>query len=99
MSCLTDKYMKRLVKEFYFEEDFTNPIPMLIEKLNFNSDCKENNNAKILSLRSKIGYKYTEGRWKALEKDKLLNDLFKIGDEIIDKFINDLENVGNKNIK
>jgi hypothetical protein len=88
--------MKKLVKEFYFEEDFTNPIPMLIEKLNFNSDYKENNNSKILSLRSKIGYKYIDGKWLAIEKEKLLNELFKSAHELLENFINDLEDIGNK---
>jgi hypothetical protein len=96
IECLTDKFMKKLVKEFYFEEDFTNPIPMLIEKINFNSDYKENNNSKILSLRSKIGYKYIDGKWLAIEKEKLLNELFKSAHELLENFINDLEDIGNK---
>jgi hypothetical protein len=93
LDCLTDQFKKKLLKEFLFEEDFINPIPLLIEKINFNSDYKENNNAKISNLRSKIGYKYTEGKWKAVEKEKLLNELYKIGDDTIDNIINNLEHV------
>jgi uncharacterized phage infection (PIP) family protein YhgE len=93
LDCLTVQFKKKLLKEFLFEEDFINPIPLLIEKINFNSDYKENNNAKISNLRSKIGYKYTEGKWKAVEKEKLLNELYKIGDDIIDNIINNLEHV------
>jgi len=91
--CLTDQFKKKLIKEFIFEEDHVNIIPMLIEKLNFNPDYKENNNAKISSLRSKVGYKYEGRKWIAVEKEALLNDLFKIGDELVDKMIEKLDNI------
>jgi len=65
LDCLTDQFKKKLLKEFLFEEDYINPIPLLIEKINFNSDYKENNNAKISNLKSKIGYKYTGGKMES----------------------------------
>ena len=93
LECLTEEFKKKLLKEFIFEEDHLNIIPTLIEKINFNLNYKENNNAKISNLRSKIGYKFTGGIWKVVEKEKLLNDLFKIGDETIDNIINDLKHI------
>jgi len=93
LECLTEQFKKKLLKEFLFEEDYVNPIPLVIEKINFNSNYKENNNAKISNLRSKIGYKYTEGRWKAVEKDKLLNELVKAGEKVIDDYLDDLEHI------
>jgi len=93
LECLTDNFKKKLLKEFLFEEDYVNPIPLVIEKINFNSDYKENNNAKISNLRSKIGYKYTDGRWKAVEKEKLLNELVKTGEKVIDDYMDDLEHI------
>ena len=93
LECLTEQFKKKLLKEFLFEEDYVNPIPLVIEKINFNSNYKENNNAKISNLRSKIGYKYTEGKWKAVEKDKLLNELVKAGGRVIDDYIDELEHI------
>jgi transposase-like protein len=93
LDCLTEQFKKKLLKEFLFEDDYVNPIPLVIEKINFNPKYKENNNAKISNLKSKVGYKYTEGKWKAVEKDKLLNELVKAGGRVIDDYIDELEHI------
>jgi hypothetical protein len=108
LECITEQFKKKLLKEFLFEEDYVNPIPLVIEKINFNPKYKENkadlirknkffltspDNAKISNLKSKVGYKYTEGKWKAVEKDKLLNELVKAGGRVIDDYIEELEHI------
>jgi len=93
LECLTDKFKKKLMKEFIFEEDHVDIIPSLIKELNLNSDYKENNNFKISNLRSKIGYKYKDGKWKVDEKDKILNDVLKLGENILDDFMDELDHI------
>jgi hypothetical protein len=68
---LSDKFKINLLKHFIIEEEYIEPIPKLIKNINFNPNHKENNNVKITSLRSKIGYKYTEKKWVAVDKNKL----------------------------
>jgi hypothetical protein len=93
LDCLTDEFKKKLLKEFIFEEDHVNIIPTLIKKINFNPDYKENNNAKITNFKSKVGYKYEGKKWIAIEKEELLNKLYTMGDEYIDKIIDNLEHI------
>jgi len=95
---MTDKFKNNLMKHFLFEDEYKEPIPKLIENINFNPNHKENNNVKITSLRSKIGYKYTEKKWVAVDKNKLLEDLFKMGNEIIEKILEERQNMP-KNIQ
>jgi len=93
LDCLTDKFKKKLMKEFIFEEDHIDIIPTLIKEINLNSEYKENNNFKISNLRSKIGYKYKDGKWKVDEKDKILNDVLKLGENILDDFMDELDHI------
>jgi len=93
LDCLTEEFKKKLLKEFIFEEDHVNIIPTLIKKINFNPDYKENNNAKITNFKSKVGYKYEGKKWIAIEKEELLNKLYTMGDEYIDKIIDNLEHI------
>jgi hypothetical protein len=51
------------------------PLPKLLENIKFNPNHKENNNVKITSDRSKIGLYYDDNRWKAINKNELLDDL------------------------
>jgi hypothetical protein len=95
---LSDKFKINLLKHFIIEEEYIEPIPKLIKNINFNPNHKENNNVKITSLRSKIGYKYTEKKWVAVDKNKLLEDLFKMGNEIIEKILEERQNMP-KNIQ
>lgn len=95
---ITDKFKNNLMTHFLFEDEYKEPIPKLIENINFNPNHKENNNVKITSLRSKIGYKYTHQKWVAVDKNKLLEDLFKMGNDIIEKFIEERQNMP-KNIQ
>jgi hypothetical protein len=83
---ISDKFKNNVMKHMLFEDEFTKPIPKIVENISFNPNHKENNNVKITNMRSKIGYKYTENKWIAVEKDKLLNQLYKMGDDILDNF-------------
>jgi len=90
---LSDKFIKNLMKHFLLGEEFQEPIPKLIENINFNPNHKENNNVKITNIRSKIGYKYTDNKWIAVDKEKLLKDLYKMGNEILEKIVDEMKHI------
>jgi hypothetical protein len=50
-------------------------LPKLIENIKFNPHHKENHNVKITSDRSKIGLYYDNNKWKAINKNDLLDEL------------------------
>jgi len=72
---ISEKFKDRMFKHIIFDEDHHIPLPQLIENIKFNPNHKENNNVKIKSDRSKIGFYYDENKWKAINKDELLNEL------------------------
>jgi hypothetical protein len=90
---ITDKFKKNLLKHFLFEEEFTEPIPKLIQNINFNSNHKENNNVKITNMRSKTGQKYMDEKWIHASKEALLEELFAFGDKCIQKFLDEMDNI------
>ena len=74
---ISDAFKLRLFKNLESGKikDMEIPIPKLIENVKFNVNHKENNNVKLTSDRSKIGFFYDENKWKAVNKDDLINDL------------------------
>ncbi len=72
---ISDKFKQRLFKNLLDEDEHTLPLPKLIENIKFNPNHKENNNVKIKSDRSKIGFYYDQNKWKAINKNDLLDDL------------------------
>ncbi|MBU3733943.1 MAG: hypothetical protein FGM30_05525 [Candidatus Fonsibacter sp.] len=84
---LTDGFKKKMCKELIFEEDHENIIPSLVKKINLNPDHKENNNFEISCLRSKVGKKFINGKWKTCEKENIFKDLIKENCELIEKFL------------
>ena len=90
---LSDKFKINLLKHFIIEEEYIEPIPKLIKNINFNPNHKENNNIKITSLRSKIGYKYEDKKWVAVKKHELLKDIIKMGDTILEKIVEERKHI------
>lgn len=86
---ISENFMNKLFKNLMFEDEYNIPIPRLIENIKFNSNHKENNNIKITNKRSDVGYKYDNNKWLTVDKDQLLNKLFKIGVDVFMKFYQD----------
>jgi hypothetical protein len=86
---ITEKFKDRLFRNLCDRDDYIKPIPSLIENIKFNPNHKENHNVKIKSDRSKIGLIYDEHKWKAMNKNELLEDLMNYGFKIFDKYFNE----------
>jgi len=72
---ISEKFKDKLFKALLDEEEYNFPIPKLLENIKFNPNHKENHNVKIKSDRSKVGFYYDENKWKAINKNDLLDDL------------------------
>ena len=72
---ISEKFKDKLFKNLLDEEEYNIPLPKLIENIKFNPNHKENHNVKIKSDRSKVGFYYDENKWKAINKNELLDDL------------------------
>jgi hypothetical protein len=72
---ISEKFKLNLFNSLLNGTDHIKPIPKLIENIKFNPNHKENNNVKITSDRAKIGFYYDDNKWRAINKDELLNDL------------------------
>ena len=83
---ISDKFIINMFKCLENKNNFKIPIPRLIENIKFNPNHKENNNVKITNMRSDIGYKFDNNKWKRVDKDELLNELSQIGAEIFMSF-------------
>ena len=83
---ISDKFIINMFKCLENKNNFKIPIPRLIENIKFNPNHKENNNVKITNMRSEIGYKFDNNKWKRVDKDELLNELSQIGAEIFMTF-------------
>ena len=70
---ISDKFIINMFKCLENKNNFKIPIPRLIENIKFNPNHKENNNVKITNMRSDIGYKFDNNKWKRVDKDELLN--------------------------
>ncbi len=99
ISYVSDGFLKKIFSHLLSEDEHYLPIPKLIENIKFNPNHKENNNVKITSLRSDIGFKYDDDKWKAVDKDDLLNDLFKLGADMFVKYYKDKQGMLSDDMK
>jgi hypothetical protein len=83
---ISEKFKDKLFKNLLDEEEYNIPLPKLLENIKFNPNHKENNNVKIKSDRSKIGFYYDQNKWKAMNKNELLDDLCNYSLKILSKY-------------
>lgn len=72
---ISEQFKEKLFNNLLKSSEHVIPLPKLLENIKFNPNHKENNNVKITSDRSKIGLYYDDNRWKAINKNELLDDL------------------------
>jgi hypothetical protein len=75
LSYISEQFKERLFNNLLKRSEHSIPLPKLIENIKFNPNHKENNNVKITSDRSKIGLYYDHDKWKAINKNQLLDDM------------------------
>ena len=86
---ISDRFKDNLFKNLLDNEKYNIPLPKLIENIKFNSNHKENHNIKIKSDRSKIGFCYDQNKWKAINKNELLDELCNYSLKIFGKYFNE----------
>jgi len=86
---ISDRFKDNLFKNLLDNEKYNVPLPKLIENIKFNSNHKENHNIKIKSDRSKIGFCYDQNKWKAINKNELLDELCDYSLKIFGKYFNE----------
>lgn len=86
---ISDRFKDNLFKNLLDNEKYNIPLPKLIENIKFNSNHKENHNIKIKSDRSKIGFCYDQNKWKAMNKNELLDQLCDYSLKIFGKYFNE----------
>jgi len=86
---ISDKFKNNLFKKLLNKEHQIILLPKLIDNIKFNSNYKENHNVKIKSSRSVIGFCYDQNKWKAINKNDLLNELCDYSLYIFDKYFNE----------
>jgi hypothetical protein len=96
---ISEKFKDKLFQNFLCNDDYHIPIPKLIENIKFNPNHKENNNVKIKSDRSKIGFYYDENKWKAMNKNELLDELCNYSLKILKSYFKERENELHDDIK
>jgi hypothetical protein len=72
---ISEIFKERLFNNLLKSSEHVIPLPKLIENIKFNPHHKENHNVKITSDRSKIGLYYDNNKWKAINKNDLLDKL------------------------
>ena len=83
---ISDKFKNNMFQHLIYEDDHHIPLPKLLENIKFNPNHKENNNIKIMSDRSKVGFYYDKNTWQAMNKDDLLEELCNYGFKIFKNF-------------
>jgi hypothetical protein len=83
---ISEDFIKRMFKHFLCEDEHKLAIPKLIENLKFNPNHPENNNVRITNMRSDVGFKYNDEKWLTVDKEELINEMFKIGANLFLKF-------------
>jgi hypothetical protein len=96
---ISEKFKDKLFQNFLCDEDYDIPIPKLIENIKFNPNHKENNNVKIKSDRSKIGFYYDQNKWKAINKNELLDELCNYSLKILKTYFKEREDELHDDIK
>ncbi len=95
---VSEKFKDNLFNQLKNKKNQIKPIPYIIENIKFNPVHKENHNVRIKSDRSKIGLIYDEHKWKAINKNELLDDLMKYGFKIFQKYYNERKDKLSENI-
>ena len=86
---ISDRFKNNLFKNLLNKEHHIILLPKLIDNIKFNSNYKENHNVKIKSSRSAIGFYYNQNKWKAINKNELLDELCDYSLHIFDKYFNE----------
>jgi hypothetical protein len=87
---ISEKFKQNLFTMLLDEENFSKPLPKLIENINFNPNHKENNNVRITSDRSKVGFVYKNNKWWAKNKEVLLEEMLNESFKIFKKYYNEM---------
>jgi len=95
---ISEKFKEKLFNNLLDKSEHYIPLSKLIENIKFNPNHKENNNVKITSDRSKIGFYYDENKWKAINKDALLDDLCDYSFKIFSKYFEEKKEMLPENI-
>jgi hypothetical protein len=85
-SYISNNFKDVLFKSLSNSNNYSKPIPRLIENIKFNPNHKENHNVKIKSDRSKISFVYDENKWKVINKNELLDELLNYGYDLFKQF-------------
>lgn len=96
---ISEEFMKKMFRHLLYEDEQLIPIPKIIENIKFNPHHKENNNVKITNIRSDFGMKFDNNKWLTVEKNELLNELFKIGADIFLKFYKEKQGILSEDMK
>jgi hypothetical protein len=83
---ITEAFIQRMFNHLKYKDEHHIPIPKVIENIKFNPNHKENNNVKITNMRSKVGMKYDNNKWLTVDKDILLNELYRMGLNMLKKW-------------
>jgi len=89
VSYISEAFIKRMFNHLKYTEEHHIPIQKVIENIKFNPNHKENNNGDvitIINMRSKVGMIYDDNKWTMVDKDELLNELYKIGTDLLKKW-------------
>ena len=80
---ISEAFIKRMFNHLKNTNEQHIPIHKVIENIKFNPNHKENNNVKITNMRSKVGMKYNDNKWLTVDKNELLNELYKLGEDML----------------
>jgi hypothetical protein len=95
---ISDRFKDNLFKNLLNKEHYTILLPKLIDNIKFNLNYKENHNVKLKSIRSTIGFYYNQNKWKAINKNELLDELCDYSLHIFDKYFNEKKDTLSKDI-
>jgi hypothetical protein len=90
---ISEEFIKKMFSHFLCEDEHNLPIPKLLENIKFNSHHLENNNVKITNMRSDVALKFDNEKWMTVDKEELLNEMFKIGANLFLKFYKDKKGI------
>jgi hypothetical protein len=88
---VSEKFKTNLFNYLLNNSEHKIPLPHLLENIKFNPNHKENHNVKIKSDRAKVGFYYDKQKWKAVNKDDLLEDLCDYSLKIMTKYFEEME--------
>ena len=89
---ISNEFMKRILTKLANgrnDENLKTAIPHLVHNMKFNKYHKENNNAHIPNIKSKIAIKYNDNKWEYVKKEKLLTELHNRAVEVLQNWMKD----------